>query len=370
MFLDSHVEANVGWLEPLLTRIQESSTNVVTPIIDIINPDNFNYGPSPLVRGGFNWALNFKWISLTDRVDKFDAPILSPAMAGGLFAMDRKYFTDLGEYDPGLDIWGGENIEISLRIWMCGGRLEILPCSRVGHVFRKRRPYSSTDTVSGVDTQDRNTLRVARVWLGDFIKYYYNATTGVETLHPGDLTERLDLKKRLQCRDFTWYHSYIYPELSIPGMEGKKDAKAKVEGLKKYERWDQRTRNYTQSFQLKYLPSNLCLEPREGVGVKGSFLQLSSCMRNKRQSWYETDKREWVNARLLCLDGGKGEVRTGKCHETGAGQTWVTRPGAGHTGVSVYSPDTGQCVLVTGGRVRMGICDTSNTAVWSLISLD
>jgi hypothetical protein len=30
--------------------------------------------------------------------------------------MDRAYFHQLGEYDPGLQIWGGENLEISFRL--------------------------------------------------------------------------------------------------------------------------------------------------------------------------------------------------------------------------------------------------------------
>lgn len=64
VFLDSHVEVNVMWLEPLLARISESRNIVPMPVIDIINADTFQYTGSPLVRGGFNWGLHFKWDNL------------------------------------------------------------------------------------------------------------------------------------------------------------------------------------------------------------------------------------------------------------------------------------------------------------------
>ena len=38
------------------------------------------------------------------------------AMVGAAFAMDKKYFLELGGYDEGMIVWGGENLEMSWRV--------------------------------------------------------------------------------------------------------------------------------------------------------------------------------------------------------------------------------------------------------------
>ena len=58
-------------------------------------------------------------------------PVADPIMAGGLFAITARWFNQLGQYDRGLRYWGTEEIELSLKTWQCGGRLELIPCSRV-----------------------------------------------------------------------------------------------------------------------------------------------------------------------------------------------------------------------------------------------
>ena len=57
------------------------------------------------------------------------------------------------------------------QAWMCGGSVEIIPCSHVGHMFRYTAPYSWGPDK---DVLTKNCLRVAQVWMDDYTIFYFD----------------------------------------------------------------------------------------------------------------------------------------------------------------------------------------------------
>ncbi|OQR67671.1 N-acetylgalactosaminyltransferase 7-like [Tropilaelaps mercedesae] len=215
VFLDAHCEVGTNWLPPLLAPIKANRKTMTVPVIDGIDHENFEYRPvyhgRQHFRGIFEWGMLYKEIEIPElevRRRKYHSePYKSPTHAGGLFAMDRKYFLELGGYDPGLLVWGGENFELSFKIWQCGGQILWVPCSRVGHVYRGFMPYSFGDLANKRKGPlvTINYKRVVEVWFDEFKEYFYTREPMARYYDAGDLTAQLELKKRLQCRPFSWF---------------------------------------------------------------------------------------------------------------------------------------------------------------------
>ncbi|XP_077303792.1 polypeptide N-acetylgalactosaminyltransferase 13 isoform X1 [Lithobates pipiens] len=300
-FLDAHCECTVGWLEPLLARIKEDRKTVVCPIIDVISDDTFEYmAGSDMTYGGFNWKLNFRWYPVPQReMDRRKGdrtlPVRTPTMAGGLFSIDKNYFEELGTYDSGMDIWGGENLEMSFRIWQCGGSLEIVTCSHVGHVFRKATPYTFPGGTGHVI--NKNNRRLAEVWMDDFKDFFYIISPGVVKVDYGDVSERKALREKLKCHPFSWYLETIYPDSQIP-------------------------RRYFSLGEIRNVETNQCLD---NMGRKeNEKVGIFNChgMGGNQVFSYTADKE--IRTDDLCLDVSRlnGPVIMLKCHHMRGNQLW------------------------------------------------
>ncbi|XP_037700950.1 polypeptide N-acetylgalactosaminyltransferase 6 [Choloepus didactylus] len=304
-FLDAHCECFHSWLEPLLARILEDEMAVVSPDIVTIDLNTFAFS-KPVQRGrvhsrgNFDWSLNFGWETLPQhekqrRKDE-TYPIKSPTFAGGLFSISKSYFELIGTYDNQMEIWGGENVEMSFRVWQCGGQLEIIPCSVVGHVFRNKSPHTFP---KGTDVIYRNQVRLAEVWMDDYKEIFYrrNMQAGriVRQKSFGDISERLQLKEKLHCRNFSWYLHNVYPEMFVP------DLKPTFYGA------------------IKNLRINKCLDVGEN-NQGGKPLIMYSCHGLGGNQYFEyTTQRDLRHniAKELCLHANASTVGLRSCHFTG-----------------------------------------------------
>ncbi|XP_030913506.1 polypeptide N-acetylgalactosaminyltransferase 15 [Geospiza fortis] len=292
IFMDSHCECQKGWLEPLLARLSSSRNSVVSPVIDVIDWKTFQYYHSVgLHRGVFDWKLDFHWEPVPEHEEKVRqspiSPIRSPAVAGAVVAMDRHYFQNTGAYDSDMTMWGAENLELSIRTWLCGGSVEIIPCSRVGHVYRNHFPRAFSYEEAIV----RNKIRIAETWLGPFKDNFYKHDTVaflISKAEKPDCSERLQLQKRLGCRNFQWFLSNVYSELSQPGDTPRFSGKLYNTGV------------------------GFCADYRPGR-AEGS-IELSPCSDSPTQH-FEYNMKEILlgSAPRLCFDVRHGKVIPQNC---------------------------------------------------------
>ncbi|KAM6413176.1 polypeptide N-acetylgalactosaminyltransferase 15 isoform 3-T4 [Pluvialis apricaria] len=209
--------------------------------------------------------------------------------------MDRHYFQNTGAYDSDMTTWGAENLELSIRTWLCGGSVEIIPCSRVGHVYRNHFPRAFSYEEAIV----RNKIRIAETWLGTFKENFYKHDTVaflISKAEKPDCSERLQLQKRLGCRNFQWFVSNVYPELSQPEDTPRFSGKLYNTGV------------------------GFCADYRPGRAIGEGSIELSPCSDSLTQHFEYNSMKEirLGSAPLFCFDVRHGKVIPQNCtKETG-----------------------------------------------------
>ncbi|NXF14383.1 GLT15 acetylgalactosaminyltransferase, partial [Rhodinocichla rosea] len=296
IFMDSHCECQKGWLEPLLARLSSSRNSVVSPVIDVIDWKTFQYYHSMGVhRGVFDWKLDFHWEPVPEHEEKVRQSPISPIRQCALLSSAAILYSLVLFDNSALSSLPRTNPIITLQLffiltWLCGGSVEIIPCSRVGHVYRNHFPRAFSYEEAIV----RNKIRIAETWLGSFKENFYKHDTVAFLISKvktsPDCSERLQLQKRLGCRNFQWFLSNVYPELSQPGDTPRFSGKLYNTGV------------------------GFCADYRPGRATAEGSIELSPCSDSPTQH-FEYNMKEILlhSAPRLCFDVRHGKVIPQNC---------------------------------------------------------
>mmetsp|Transcript_147574 Transcript_147574/g.269124 ORF Transcript_147574/g.269124 Transcript_147574/m.269124 type:complete len:932 (-) Transcript_147574:26-2821(-) len=214
VFFDCHVSPRKGWEEAMRRQMLRAGDHrtVVVPTISSLDPDTWKEIPNGPSSSACYILPNadFTWLANSGR----DVPLMS----GGLLAISRKWWQETGGYDEHMVAWGGENIDQSLRSWLCGGRIEAAKGAVVAHMWRDpkkpktmlRYPIPTADVM-------RNKARAVTAWFDGFKEKVFTYPEYEDFLQGrnsiGDMSNFDSLKSNLQCAPFASYvqrFSYVY----------------------------------------------------------------------------------------------------------------------------------------------------------------
>jgi GT2 family glycosyltransferase len=152
VFSDAHMRMPSNWHIPLLKALERPEVGAVAPGV---------YSTTEPTRRGF--GLRLSGPDLHPRWLPKIGPSPEPAavLPGCLLAMRRETFLKTGGFDPGMRRLGGNDAEISCRLWLLGYEQLVVPEVEVGHLFRRAAPYQA-DWSSVV----HNRLRMAFIHFG------------------------------------------------------------------------------------------------------------------------------------------------------------------------------------------------------------
>ncbi len=200
IFCDAHITVPEGWPESLLDTFRPPGVDAVSPAIGSLeNPAATGYGQT------WNERLETVWLPPPTDMKAKAVPLLP----GGCLAVRTEVFLSTGGFDKGFTVWGHEDVELSLKMWLFGYDLYVNPSVKVLHLFRKKHPYPVT-----MEHVHYNLLRMAYSHFNvgridkilDLIKFNGQQPQKIvrRVLKEGALEQRLHYFARRK-RDDNWF---------------------------------------------------------------------------------------------------------------------------------------------------------------------
>jgi glycosyltransferase involved in cell wall biosynthesis len=200
IFADAHLGLDANWWRPLTEQLEHPGVGAVAPGIAKWRDD-----------GKYGWGIKFKGpqmeVSWFRRRPK--GPTAVPILPGCCLAMRRDVFERAGGgWDNGLQQRGNVDNEVSVRLWLLGYELLIVPEVLVRHRFRKTSPFPV-----GWPQYLHNRLRLAFVHFGperlarvvSSLRNYPGFGDAMALLVDGDAGARRRELFSLRVRDDDWY---------------------------------------------------------------------------------------------------------------------------------------------------------------------
>lgn len=207
VFADAHIAMEPGCWEPLVQELQDPRVGAVNPAVcDLRDPVDTGYG---MCFGGFD--LSSAWL--------YDAPADPrpvPLLIWACAAMRKSLFDESGGFDEGMIRWGSIDNEMSVRLWLEGYELRVVPSVRMAHLFRASLPHPMTWSAAL-----HNRLRLAlvhfdmdeRARVVDALRGDPDFPQAVALTADGDIGARRRTLEKRRVRDSAWWFQTVAPSL-------------------------------------------------------------------------------------------------------------------------------------------------------------
>ena len=317
-FLDCHVlprdyGPDKSWADGIMSRIAGNYKRIVVPSITDLDADRWDEigRPNGIAKCYLSLDVDFRWF---DSEDDF-----VPIMSGGLLAMSRRWWQETGGYDTGMIGWGGENIDQSLRAWLCGGEIVQATDSHVAHMWRTNdKPETKAKYTVPEGAVNSNRYRAALAWFDDYIEKVHEYPIFSKFVPPTsaplpNIDSILEVKHRLQCKPLQWFidrFSKVYLDAAVLP---------------------------DQVFRIRDESTNLCLARRNSGQRDTHHVVAASCSTDDpMQLWHKANRdgdiccsglRSYNS--MYCLSGG-AQASASECNTFGrntAQHVEVTREG-------------------------------------------